>query len=192
MFLPARRPKSFIEIIPSAEIALQNSGGCRTDISKGDFTVNDAFNLLPFSNTLVTMPATGQQVVDLLEDGIANFKDNGGSSGSYPYAYGIRYDVDVTAARGSRVTNVEVNPRVEGDNWTPIDLKGTYVLVTNSFVAGGRDGYFTFNDIDGKVDTFTEYAQAMISYAEKFGVIEDLPLSDYSTQSFNLEGTECQ
>ena len=101
-----------------------------------------------------------------------------GSSGAYPYAYGLRYDVDLPSFT---VSNVEVNPRVEG-TWEAIDEAATYTVVTNSFLARGGDGYFTAEDLD-KVDTFKEYAQAFVDFVEEVGSVEDVPLDVYSTKS---------
>ena len=43
----------------TSDIAIQNGGGVRTDIAKGDLTMGDAKQLLPFANTLVEMDMTG-------------------------------------------------------------------------------------------------------------------------------------
>jgi 5'-nucleotidase len=61
---------------------------------------------------------------------------------------------------------VEVNPRLTG-NWTPIDPKKRYSVVTNSFIAGGGDGYAVFAraSAEGRArDTFAEYAQSFVNY----------------------------
>lgn len=179
--------QAFLSVTMTAEIALQNAGGCRTDIAAGNFTLDDAFTLLPFANTLVTAEVTGAQVKALLEEGLSNNLDDGGSSGSYPYAAGLRYDIDVTMASGSRVSNIEVNPRLNSD-WMPLDMDANYTLVTNSFLAGGRDGYFTFNDLD-ILDTYVEYAQALIYYAMDKEVLGHPPFSTFSTQRF--VGMDC-
>ncbi|MCO7224292.1 bifunctional UDP-sugar hydrolase/5'-nucleotidase [Pleionea sp. CnH1-48] len=182
--------KAFLTITPTADIAIQNGGGVRTDIGAGDFTIGDAYTLLPFSNTLVTLEMTGQQIINVLEEALANTLDNNGSSGSYPYASGLRYHVDASQAKGSRISQVEVNPRVAG-NWTAIDINTTYTVVTNSFIASGRDGYLTFAvpfEAGNYEDTFTEYAQAFVDYVEsltKQGLgIDKLPAAEYSTQNY--------
>ena len=120
--------------------------------------------------------STGAQIIDLLQEGLIN--TGAGSSGAYPYAYGLRYDVDLPSFT---VSNVEVNPRVEG-TWEAIDEAATYTVVTNSFLARGGDGYFTAEDLD-KVDTFKEYAQAFVDFVEEVGSVEDVPLDVYSTKS---------
>jgi 5'-nucleotidase / UDP-sugar diphosphatase len=171
--------KAFLEITPTADFAIQNAGGCRTDIRMGEFSFADAYTLLPFSNTLVTLDLTGQQVIDVLNE--AFVFSNGPSTGAYPYGYGIRWSVAYPTPGVTRMT-VEVNPRLAG-TWTPIDVGATYTVVTNSFVAAGQDGYVTFKKATNVVNTFTEYAQAFVDYAIKVGQLKDIPDDEYSTQS---------
>ncbi len=182
--------KAFLTVTPTADIALQNGGGVRVDVDAGDYTIADAFTLLPFSNTLWTLELTGRQIVDSLEEGLSNTLDAGGSSGSYPYASGLRYDVDASASFGSRISNVEINPRVAG-TWQPIDLNQIYTVVVNNFQASGGDGYNTLGEqaaAGNFVDTFTEYAQAFIQYVEGLTAngqqLQKLPLDEYSTKSY--------
>jgi 5'-nucleotidase len=182
--------KAFLTVTPTADFAIQNGGGVRVDVPAGDYTIADAYTLLPFSNTLVILEMTGQEVIDVLEDALSNTLDDGGSTGSYPYASGIRYHVDASAGFGNRVSNAEVNPQLAGE-WMPIDNSATYFVVTNDFIASGRDGYDTFAPIfeAGKFeDTFTEYAQGFVDYveglAESGEAVDKLPLAEYSTQSY--------
>jgi 5'-nucleotidase len=102
----------------------------------------------------------------------------------------LRYDIDASAAFGSRVSNVEINARVAG-NWSAIDLSATYNVVTNDFIASGRDGYDTFGTVFSAglfVDTFTEYAQGFIDYIELLTEagesLSKLPLEEYSTKNY--------
>lgn len=110
--------------------------------------------------------------------------------GSYPFAAGLRFDIDKTAEFGMRITNLEINPRLEGE-WMPIASEETYEVVTNSFIASGRDGYFTFLDVaDTLFETFIEYGQSFVNYAREVGVIVEPPLSQFSTQKLRLlDGT---
>jgi 5'-nucleotidase len=172
-----------------ADLALQNAGGVRVDFPARALTIADAYTLLPFSNTLVELELSGAEVVASLEEGAANFLDNGGSDGSYPYGSAIRWAIDITQPAGSRFTNVEVQDRTTGV-WAPIDLTQTYIVVTNSFLAGGGDGYVTFRTArdEGRVtDTFINYAQGFIDYVEQN--LDGAPIfvpapEDFSTQSF--------
>ena len=169
-----------------ADIALQNSGGVRIDIPAGPVTIADAYTLLPFANTLFEIELTGAEIVLALEQGLANPLDNGGSSGAYPYGAGIRWDVDTTAAFGDRFSNVEVRPK-GATEWSPIDPAATYVVVANSFMATGGDGYQVLADAveDGRgVDTGLDYAQSFIDYViDDAGGTISRP-DEFSTQSY--------
>jgi len=72
--------------------------------------------------------------------------------------------------------------------WSPLDENATYKVVTNSFIAAGRDGYLTFGTATAEgrtVDTFIDYAQGFIDYIEQDagGVLSREPLDEYSTQA---------
>lgn len=175
--------QAFLEGALRADFALQNGGGVRESILAGDITYEDAYNLLPFSNTLVNLDITGQQVIETLEDAISNHLDNNGSSGSHPYASSLRWNLDLTKAKGSRVSEVEVRDRESGV-WSPINLDKTYVMVTNDYIAEGRDGYTTlgtiFADKSKVEDTKLLYTQSFIDYIEKLGTVSRPDRDDYA------------
>src|SRR5690606_12608086 len=104
------------------------------------------------------------------------------------YGAGIRWDANMSAPTGERFTNIEVRRKGETE-WSPLDPDATYVVVTNSFLATGGDGWFTFVDVvaSGRsTDTFIDYAQGFIDYIvlDRGGVVGALPTEAYSTQSF--------
>jgi len=182
--------KAFLTVTPTADFAIQNAGGVREYVPAGEYTVADAYTLLPFSNTLVTLDVSGKQIKAVLEDALANTLDAGGSSGSYPYAAGLRFHVDASARFGSRISKLEINPRLAGP-WQPIDPETNYTVVTNDFIASGRDGYRTFGvvfDAGNFVNTYTEYAQGFINYVKlrtsNNEMLSKLPVSEYSTQNY--------
>ncbi|MEO1569299.1 MAG: 5'-nucleotidase C-terminal domain-containing protein [Pseudomonadota bacterium] len=172
----------------TADISIQNSGGVRTDLPEGDLTLGDAFNLLPFDNTMVILTMTGAEVAAVIEEAVA---DGFGSSGAYPYASGLRWDADLNQPAGSRMTNFEVRALGETD-WTAIDPAATYTVVTNSFAAAGGDGYDTFETVsdDGRAfDTQTRYVDPFVDFLEINGTISKPPVDSFSTRSFVPEVT---
>ena len=177
--------KAFLERSFTAEFSIQNSGGIRIDVATGDITIDTAFTLLPFANTLIEIDMTGAQIAQVLEDAIENGVFTG-STGAMPYASGLRWNLDLDGAFGSRILNLEARPKGE-TTWGPLDPAQTYRVVANSFIAAGRDGYTTFGTIPDsqKVDTFIDYAQAFIDYVEQDlgGVVSKVPADEYSTQS---------
>jgi len=170
----------------TSDIAIQNAGGVRTDIAMGDITIGDAYTLLPFANTLSELSMTGAEIIAVLEDAYDYALSPDGSTGAYPYASGLRWNVDSSQTKGNRFTNVQVKLKDE-TVWRAIDETETYTVVTNNYIAQGRDGYDTFGVISAQgrvVDTFLDYAQSFVDYVEEQGSISKLPSSEYSTQMF--------
>lgn len=182
--------KGFLYNVPTADVAIQNSGGCRVSIVAGNLTYGDAYAILPFSNTLVTLVMTGDQIRRVLEDAVQFFLVLGGSGGAYPFGAGLRWYLNYTAPFGSRFTNIMVNKRLES-TWSPLNLTESYTVVTNNFVATPRDGYVAFGEVNKTdptkyVDTYVFYAQSLVEYAKYLDVITDPPLSEYSTSRLTI------
>jgi 5'-nucleotidase / UDP-sugar diphosphatase len=137
----------------------------------------------------VNLTLSGAEVKQSVEDALSRYAANPGSNtGAFPYGSGIRWKIDMTAAPNNRVSDIEVRDRVTLA-WSPIVLDAEYVVVTNSFLAGGGDGAATFAAAanEGRiVDTFINYAQGLFDY-----IVQDLdgsplvvpPPGEFSTQS---------
>lgn len=166
-----------------ADISLQNAGGVRIDIPAGDITVGKVYTLLPFKNTLYRLQLTGAQVRAALEDGIDSVL-NGTGSGAYPYTGGLRFDVDMNQARGSRIGNPEV--RDASGNWKPLDPAANYRLITNNFTADGGDKYDTLKAIPAaqREDTFLDYADSFLQYVRSRSPLARPALAGRSTQGY--------
>ncbi len=176
--------EAFLRASKRADMALQNAGGVRTAIAAGPITMNTAFTVLPFTNVLVELEVTGAQIVAALEDGVANHLDSAQSNGSHPYAAGLRWTLDLSQPKGSRFSQVEVKNRSTGA-WSAIDPARSYVLVTNDFVASGKDGYATFAPIyaAGKfVNTYLLYTQTFADHVTALGTVARPAAADYSHQ----------
>ncbi len=177
---------AFRNMSKTSDIAIQNGGGVRVDVPAGPYTIGDAYTLLPFANTLVELDMTGQEILAVLEDSLDYALSEGGSTGAYPYAAGLRWDIDAGKAKGQRFSNIEYRGKGES-TWSGLDMGKTYKVVTNNYIAGGRDGYLTFKTVakDGRIlDTYLDYAQSFVDYVKAKGTIGKLPKEDYSTRSF--------
>jgi|GEM_PF-124455 len=187
--------KAFLAQSLRADISIQNAGGVRVDIAAGTITTGDAYVLLPFANTLVNLDMTGAQIVAVLEDAFDYAIAKDGSTGAYPYAAGLRWDVDRSKPKGQRFSNVEVKGKKDS-TWSPIDLNKTYVVVTNDYTASGKDGYATFGTVykdPTKVEnTYLDYAQSFVDYVKVQGTLRKLPVEEYSTQKYYNETGQLQ
>lgn len=176
--------EAFLNAVPEADFALNNGGSIRGDIVEGRFTRGDAFSLLPFANTLVKINITGSELKQVMEEGIAYSVSDGGSTRAYPYGAGIRYRVDLSKGFGDRVADLQVRDKAT-QSWQPVRPRDSYVVVTNSFIAGGQDGYETFHSLAERgraTNTGIDYAQSMADYANELKVL--VRPEQFATQSY--------
>jgi 5'-nucleotidase len=118
-----------------ADVALTNGGNIRTQLKAGDITKKDLYTMLPFPNTLVVVEVTGEELKKALENGVSQVEQ---AAGRFPHVSGMSFVYDPKKPAGERVVEVKV-----GDQ--PLDLKKTYKLATNDFLAAGGDGYESLN-----------------------------------------------
>lgn len=182
---------SFYEASLRADACIQNAGGVRSGLKSGQITVGDVYNLLPFSNTLIEIEMRGAEIKQVLEEALINFYDNRGSDGSFPYAYGLRYDIDMTKPKTERVSNLEIKDRKSGQ-WKPLESSKHYIITANSYIAAGKDGYTALLEAQQKhgngVDTYLDYAMSFSNYVEKLNAegkkVMALPAGERCVKSF--------
>ena len=186
---------SMLAATPTAAIALQNAGGVRRDIARGAISMADVFALLPFNNTLVTLELSGSELLTVLEQALDHALASPANAGAYPYAAGLRYRVDATRGPGERLSAVEVNPQL-ADTWRPLNNNALYSVVSNDFIAAGKDGYTLLGqkyDSGEYTATYTELTQAFIDYLRDLTAqgqkLAKPPADSYSTRSYrNVRG----
>lgn len=152
-----------------ADFALQNAGGARIDVPRGEITVGTVYRLLPFGNTLAVLDVTGFEIHEMFEGALAGIFDHGLSDGAFPYVAGLEYTAVKNAPAGQRVTGIQIAG--SDGTLTDIDPEATYRMVTNAFVAGGGDGYAI---LKGKPFTDTGFtdSEVMVEYLELLGTVE--------------------
>ena len=121
-----------------ATMALWNGGSIRDSIPAGDITLAQVMAVVPFDNKLVVADLTGEQLTNVMENGVSQVEE---SAGRFLQVAGLRYTWDPAAVAGSRIRSIEIKT---GDTYLPIDKAATYRVVTNDFVSGGGDGYTVF------------------------------------------------
>ncbi len=182
--------QAFYEQVPHADMCIQNAGGVRTGIQKGAIRYSTVYGVLPFSNTLFEIQMSGHGIRRVLEQALDYVLKND-AKGAFPYAYGLRYDIDARKPFGSRFSGMEVRGRTSG-RYVPLEDAGSYVVVANAFIASGKDGYEGFGDLShvpGKtVDTYLDYARAFITHVQALALsgkgLVELPHRDHCIKSF--------
>jgi 5'-nucleotidase len=121
-----------------AVVAFMNPGGIRENFlfaaseameGDGNVTFGEAFAVQPFTNNLVTMTLTGQQIHDLLEEQFSN-------GNILQVSAGFSYTWNAAGAIGDRVDPADIV--IAGG---ALNLAGDYRVTVNNFLAGGGDGF---------------------------------------------------
>lgn len=176
--------EAFLHAVPDADFAIQNGGGVRADIPAGPLSVKQIFEVLPFANTLVKLEITGAEFKQAMEQALTYAITPDGSFGAYPYGAGIQYSVNMQAPEGDRVSNLKVWDKAT-QSWQGIRPRQTYTMVTNSFIAGGQDGWRTLRTIalmGRATNTQIDYAQSLVDYARDIKVLKRP--TEFATQAY--------
>ncbi len=135
-----------------ADIALTNGGGIRASLKPGAITIRDVLTVHPFGNTIYVMKLTGKQIMEILNY-TATIQPG---KGAWPQISGMTVKI-----KDGKVVDVKVNGE-------PLDPNKTYVFATNSYLAGGGDGYKMLKEWAANgYDTGYTLAQAIIEYIQK-------------------------
>lgn len=184
---------AFLYYLPKADVAIQNAGGVRAELHQGKFTVADAYQILPFSNTVVTVDLTGAEILQVLNEALEYAQGISASTGAFPYSSHLRYDVVLNAPAQQGIKNLEIKHRTTG-HWHPIDLQALYSVATNSFTALGKDGYLTFGQVrEARPEAFEQsdvvYAVPLLEYFREVLPNQTLPplnWQEYSLKSVSI------
>ncbi|CAL9504438.1 Endonuclease YhcR [Streptomyces sp. enrichment culture] len=142
---------------PETDLALMNPGGIRASLTyaaggtEGDGVVTfaEGFTVQPFANTVNLQDFTGAQLVQALKEQVSG--PNEAAPKILQVSSGLTYTLDLTKKGADRVVTDSI--RLNGE---PIDESATYRVATNSFLAGGGDGFPTLgqgtNDLVGLDD----------------------------------------
>ncbi len=140
---------------PGIDFALTNSGGLRADIDAGPITFGEAFNTLPFEDTLVVVELDGDEVRQALEEGID------GTFGIVQVS-GLHFMFDYDEPAGSRI----IGDVIDLSTGLPLNPSDTYYVAVNDFIANGGDNYtvLTLNpQVDSHIlirELFTDWIKA--------------------------------
>ncbi|MER7927516.1 bifunctional metallophosphatase/5'-nucleotidase [Streptomyces sp. NPDC096057] len=135
---------------PETDLALMNPGGVRAGLTykatgaEGDGVVTyaEGFTVQPFANTVNLQDFTGAQVVQALKEQVSGA--NAATPKVLQVSSGLTYTLDLTKTGADRVVTDSI--RLDG---AAIDPAATYRVATNSFLAGGGDGFTTLGQGTG-------------------------------------------
>ncbi|MGP1587625.1 MAG: bifunctional metallophosphatase/5'-nucleotidase [Treponemataceae bacterium] len=140
--------------IMQSDIAIVNGGTIRSNIPAGKISYKNFFNILPFSNEIITIEASGRQILDALE---FSAKDIPNEFGGFLQVSGLKYTIDssiktpiITDENGMlkkiegkrRIKNVMV---FDNNKYISIIPEKKYIVAGPSFIfENGGDGNTVF------------------------------------------------
>ena len=155
------------EVRSKVDVSLINGGAIRGDIFRCNVTAGIIREeILPFfGNRVVYLTVSPAEIYQTLNSALVDtgrifttaeqemffpeakaLNYRWAYESSYPYAAGLRFDVDLNAPDGEKVTNIIMNVGESANpEWKlldPNDHNATIRAVTADFLAGGGDGYF--------------------------------------------------
>ena len=153
-----------IRELTGADVALYNGGSIRASISPGDITAGMVYESFPFENYVVTKMLTGEQLIEVLEGGLAGLP---GAAGGYLQVSGIVVTYDSSLPAGSRVVSATM---ADG---TPLDPDRTYLVASNDYVMAGGDNYPLLAEIEAEGRHGLVY-DALFDRFSEIGTITDM------------------
>ncbi len=138
-----------LETGDSEYIGLFHGGGVRSYLPSGVITVSDIHSVLPFPQYLVTINVTGKDLLIALELGVG-LTNWGQRAGLLHPSSRLVYSYDINQPRGSRLRYVLLDQQ-------PLDINQVYKLVTNNWVASGKDGQEIFLANYAEIGKIKEY-----------------------------------
>ena len=143
------------------DFAMFNYGGIRASISEGNITMEHAFNLMPFENSLVVVELTSNKITELVNYLIKENK-----------AHPLSKNINLAITRNGNKLNI---------NGKPIDNSKTYFVLTSDYLQNGGDNMNFFKNpvnlykLDYKVrnaiiDYFKETDTVKVELDERFRV----------------------
>lgn len=129
----------------NCQVAVFNKGGLRNSLPKGDITIGNIFELMPFDNELVLLKLGGPQFKDMLYKII--------EKGGIPVG-GLRMEI-----KGTKPENITINGK-------PFDENKDYWVVTSDYLANGGDSYTFFKNAKETKPMKALLRNVMINYCE--------------------------
>ncbi|MCG6944614.1 MAG: 5'-nucleotidase C-terminal domain-containing protein [Deltaproteobacteria bacterium] len=138
------------------DFALQNGGGIRADLPRGQITQGSLHEVLPFGNTVVVLTLDGATVQSLF-DFIGSISRG---QGAFPQ---VSAGVSITL---NTLTKKCEDIMINGE---PLDPGRTYKVATNSYLAAGGDAYRMLLKALHRYDSSASLRDVVIEYIEHLG-----------------------
>jgi len=126
-----------LKSVTGADAAILNSGSFRGSLPAGEITRRQLLNTLPFANYAVTVRLTGAEVLEALNNGLAQ-----PGKGGFPQFYGLTVTAQETGTKapdGSLIHQYKADLVEIGGR--PLEPLAEYTIAVNDFMYAGGSGY---------------------------------------------------
>ena len=130
----------------TVDFSMSNYGGIRAAIMKGDVTVSNAFELMPFDNTIVVVELNYDKIKALFNYFVAKKR-----------AHPLSKNIQLTIKNDSY--NVLINGKA-------IKKDKTYFVATSNYLQKGGDGMIFFSEPESLFDSNFLIRDAIVDYFE--------------------------
>ena len=134
------------------DFAMFNFGGIRAGISKGNITMEHAFNLMPFENELVVVELTSNKIDELVNYLITKNK-----------AHPLSHHVNIVITKNAYEFKINNNP---------LDTTKTYFVLTTDYLQNGGDNMNFFKNPMNLYKTNYKLRNAIIDYFKETDTIK--------------------
>ncbi len=125
------------------DMGILNMGGLRAELPKGNITIRNIYQLMPFENELVILWLEGRQVKELFNI----FAREGGQG-----IAGATFEI-----KNKKVQNCKIGGKSINDTQL-------YSIATSDYLAGGNDRMVTLAEAKKRVNTHIKLRDAIIEY----------------------------
>jgi 2',3'-cyclic-nucleotide 2'-phosphodiesterase (5'-nucleotidase family) len=139
----------------SIDICLLNHGGIRAILPKGNVTARNAFQIMPFENTMVVIALKGQQILEIVNYFITEKKP-------HPLS-GLTFTID----RHNKPQNILVQAK-------PLDIDKIYYVGTNDYLSNGGDNMNFFKKGIATYDLDYKLRNILIDYFKETDTIKSI------------------
>lgn len=122
--------KAILKAFPKTDIALINAGSVRSGLSKGPVQLKNLLQVLPFDGTLVSCQIKGKDLMNYIEQGLKNYKENTRVN-AFLHISGGHYQFD---KKTKKITSLKINNQ-------QIQQDKNYTVILSLFLAKGGDAF---------------------------------------------------
>jgi 5'-nucleotidase len=134
------------------DFALFNYGGIRTSIPKGNITIKNIFELMPFENTLVIAELEAEQI-QLLLSYLESRKE------AHPISH-LKLEM-----KENKLINILINNQA-------LDISKKYYVLTHDYLLSGGDNMDFFKQTNSKFNTEYKVRDVLIDYLSSIDTLK--------------------